>query len=202
MAEVAATLPETTAPAVAAARPAKGRGKGKEAKAKVEEMQAALDKAQQDQLDFEKTILEGKEKMQAAGAKVDEFTHKETAAMEKLRSAKKDHIEKTTAVKQARLALDDEKSALEILAQQGEVQKKEADLLKAKEDAAKCKEEAKKAYQEALLAAKQAAADIKSKKNALAITDDPAAAERAKQEAEKAAEADKLKQEAEKAAEA
>merc|ERR1719491_2118876 len=58
------------------------------------------------------------------------------------------------------------------------------------------KEAAKKAYNEAVIKAKEVAEEIKNKRQALAITDDPQAAEKAKAEAERAAEEEKARKEA------
>jgi len=159
----------------------------KEARAKVEELQAAVAKAQEGELGYEKVISEGKMKMEEASAAVDSAVAKETIALEKFKAAKQALVDSKKKTIEKKLALGEEEKAMDVLASEGEKNKKEADLLKAKEDALKAKEEAKKALHEAQARAKQIAEDIKNKKAALAITDDPEAAEKAKVEAEKAA---------------
>lgn len=168
----------------------------KEARAKVEELQAAVAKAQEEDVTYEKDIVAGKSAMTEASARVDECVHKETIALEKLKDAKKGLIEaqKVTAAK--RLACTDEVKALEIIENEGEQRQKEADLLKSKADAQAAKEAAKQAYKEAMLKAKEVTEEIKHKRQALALTDDPEAAERAKKEAEDAAEEEKARKEA------
>jgi len=168
----------------------------KEARAKVEQLQAAVATAQKDELKFEKDIGEGKLTMTEASARVDECVHRETVALMKLKETKKALIDAQKITAEKRLASGDEVKALGILENEGEQQKKEADLLQAKADAQAAKEAAKKAYMEAQLRAKEVVEEIKNKRQALAITDDPAAAERAKAEAERAAEEDKTKKEA------
>lgn len=168
----------------------------KEARAKVEQLQAALAQAQQDEIGFEKDIGEGKLKMTQASTKVDESVHKETLALEKLKECKKGLIAAQKITAEKRLACGDEEKALDVLQNEGEAQKKEADLLQEKQDAINAKEAAKKAYQEALLKAKEVAEEIKNKRHALALTDDPEAAERAKVEAERAVEEEKARKEA------
>lgn len=168
----------------------------KEAKAKVDALQAAVNKAQEDEMAYEKNIKEGKTAMTDASARVDECVNKETIALEKLKDAKKGLIDaqKVTAAK--RLACTDEVKALEIIENEGEQRQKEADLLKSKADAQAAKEAAKEAYKEALAKAKEVTEEIKHKRQALALTDDPEAAERAKKEAEQAAEEEKARREA------
>jgi len=168
----------------------------KEARAKVEQLQAAVAKAQQDELGFEKQLGEGKAAMQEASAKVDASVHKETIALEALKDAKKVHIDTQKKLAEKKMACGDDQKALDVLANEGEQQKKEADLLKDKADAMAAKEAAKKAYQEALLKAKEVSDEIKNKRQALALTDDPEAAEKAKVEAERAVEEDKARREA------
>merc|ERR1712086_127543 len=111
---------------------------------------------------------------------------------ETLKTAKKAHIDVQKKLAEKKMACGDDMKALDVLANEGEQQKKEADLLKDKADA----EAAKKAYLEATLKAKEVAEEIKSKRQALAITDDPQAAEKAKAEAERAVEEDKARKEA------
>jgi len=168
----------------------------KEARAKVGELQAAVAKAQADELGFEKQLGEGKMAMQEASARVDECVHKETLALEKLKEAKKAHIDFQKKLAEKKMACGDDQKAIDVLANEGEQQKKEADLLKDKADAMAAKDAAKKAYNEAMLKAKQVAEEIKNKRAALAITDDPEAAEKAKAEAGRVAEEEKARKEA------
>lgn len=168
----------------------------KEARAKVEELKAAVASAQDDELKFEKDIGAGKIAMGEASAKVDECVHKETLALEVLKDVKRGLIEAQKKTSALRLAAGDEDKALDVLKNAGEDSKKEADLLKEKADAQAAKEAAKKAYNEAILKAKQVAEEIKNKRSALALTDDPEAAERAKAEAERAAVEEKARKEA------
>jgi len=168
----------------------------KEAREKVAQLQEAVAKAQQDELGFEKQLGEGKMAMSEASGKVDAAVHKETLALEKLKEAKKAHIEAQKKLAGTKMACNDDQKALDVLASEGDQQKKEADLLKDKDDAMAAKEAAKKAYNEATLKAKQVAEEIKNKRQALAITDDPEAAAKAKAEAERAAEEEKSRKEA------
>jgi len=168
----------------------------KEARAKVEQLQAAVAKAQEDEIGFEKDIGDGKVKMQEASARVDECVHKETLALEKLKVSKKALIDAQRVTAEKRLAFGDEDNALHVLENEGEQQKKEADLLKEKADALAAKDAAKKAYDDAVLKAKEVAESLKAKRQALAITDDPEAAEKAKAEAVRAVEEEKMRKEA------
>jgi len=168
----------------------------KEARAKVEELKAAVAAAQDDEIKFEKEIGAGKLAMEQASAKVDECVHKETLALEVLKDVKRGLIEAQKTTSAMRLAAGEEDKALDVLKNAGEDSKKEADLLKEKADAQAAKEAAKKAYNEAILKAKQVAEEIKNKRTALALTDDPEAAERAKAEAERAAVEEKARKEA------
>merc|ERR1719321_2163924 len=147
----------------------------KEARLKVEELQAAVEKAQADEIAFETNIIQGKTKMEEASASVDSSVHKETIALEKFKAAMQALTEAKKKTVEKRLALGDEEKAMDVLANEGEKSKKEAELLKAKEEAHAAKEAAKKAYMEAQLKEKQVAEEIKTKKAALAITDDPEA---------------------------
>merc|ERR1719284_1335863 len=113
--------------------------------------------------------------MEEASASVDSSVHKETLALEKFKAAMQALTEAKKKTVEKKLALGDEEKAIEVLASEGEKSKKEADLLKAKEDAHAAKEAAKKAYLEAQMAEKKIAEDIKNKRAALAITDDPEA---------------------------
>lgn len=105
-------------------------------------------------------------------------------------------IEVQKKVAEKKLALGDEDKALDMLANAGEDQKKEADLVNERRIAQEAKEAAKKAYQEAMLKAKQVNDEMKAKRNALAITDDPDAEAKAKAEAAKEAEEAQLRKEA------
>lgn len=143
----------------------------KEARAKVDELQAAVEKAQMEEVKFESTILEGKTKMEAASMSVDTCVQKETLALEKFKAAKQALIEAQVKVAEKKLAAGDESKALEILQTEGESQKKEADLLEAKRVAAAAKEAARRAYEEAKAEERRVAEEIKNKK--LMICDDP-----------------------------
>jgi len=158
-------------------------------------LQAAVEKAQADEIAFETQIIQGKTKMEEASASVDSSVHKETIALEKFKAAMQALTEAKKKTVEKRLALGDEEKAMDVLANEGEKSKKEAELLKAKEEAHAAKEAAKKAYMEAQLKEKQVAEEIKTKKAALAITDDPEAEAKAKAQAEKdAAEAQQRKE--------
>jgi len=134
--------------------------------------------------------------MEQASANVDSAVHKETLALEKFKAARQALIEVQKKVSDKKMELGYEDKALHVLATEGEVQKKDADLIAAKAAAHAAKEDARKAYEEAKMKEKQAIEDIKAKKSALAITDDPEAEAHAKAEAERAAEEKKLKDEA------
>jgi hypothetical protein len=168
----------------------------KENRATVEKLQAAVAKAQLDEAAYETSILDGKVKMEQASAAVDSCVQKETLALEKFKAAKQALITVQKTVSEKKLALGEEDKALDVLASEGEVQKKEADLIDSKRKAHEAMEAAKKAYEEAKLAEKKVAEEMKAKRAALAITDDPEAASKAKAEAEKAAEDDKIRKEA------
>jgi len=168
----------------------------KEARAKVAELQAKVTKAQEAEMSYETSILEGKGKMEQASASVDECVHKETLALEKFKAARQALIQAQKVVAEKKLEVGEEEKALDVLASEGEVQKMDADLIHAKQAAIEAKEAAKKAYQEAMLKAKQVADEMKNKRATLAITNDPEAEAKAKAEAEREAEEAKIRREA------
>merc|ERR1712072_1498012 len=153
-------------------------------------------KAQEAEVSFETSIMEGKMAMEQASANVDSCVHKETIALEKFKAAKTALVDAQKKVIEKKLVLGDEDKALTVLSTEGEKNKKEAELIQAKQDAVKAKEEAKKAYQEAMAKAKEVAEEMKAKRSALAIADDPEAAAKAKEAAERAAEEEKARKEA------
>jgi len=167
-----------------------------EARAKVEEMQAAVSKAQEAEMGYETNILNGKLAMETASAQVDSCVHKETIALEKFKAAKQALIEAQKKVAEKKLAVGEEDKALSVLSSEGEKNKLEADLIKAKEDAHKAREEAKRALEEAKAREKAVQEEIKAKRSALALTDDPDAAAKAQASAEKEAEEAKERKEA------
>jgi len=168
----------------------------KEARAKVAELQERVTKAQEAEMSYETSILEGKSKMEQASASVDECVHKETLALEKFKAARQALIQAQKVVAEKKLEVGEEEKALEVLASEGEAQKGDADLIAAKQAAIEAKEAAKKAYQEAMLKAKQVADEMKNKRATLAITNDPEAEAKAKAEAEREAEEAKIRKEA------
>jgi len=168
----------------------------KEARAKVAELQAKVTKAQEAEMSYETSILEGKGKMEQASASVDECVHKETLALEKFKAARQALIQAQKVVAEKKLEVGDEEKALNVLASEGDLQKMDADLIHAKQAAIEAKEAAKKAYQEAMLKAKQVADEMKNKRATLAITNDPEAEAKAKAEAEREAEEAKIRREA------
>jgi len=168
----------------------------KEARAKVAELQAKVTKAQEAEMSYETSILEGKGKMEAASAAVDECVHKETLALEKFKAARQALIQAQKVVAEKKLEVGDEEKALDVLSSEGDLQKMDADLILAKKAAEEAKEAAKKAYQEAMLKAKQVADEMKNKRATLAITNDPEAEAKAKAEAEREAEEAKIRKEA------
>lgn len=167
-----------------------------EARAEVEKLQAAVSKAQESEVSYETSILEGKMAMETASASVDSCVHKETIALEKFKAAKQALIEAQKKVAEKKLAVGEEDKALSVLSSEGEKNKLEADLIKAKEDAHKAMEEARRTLEEAKLKEKQIQEEIKAKRSALALTDDPEAAAKAKAAAEQAAEEAKERKEA------
>lgn len=86
--------------------------------------------------------------------------------------------------------------ALHVLEDEAAMQQKTMDLIKEKEAVQAAKEAAKKALVEAKLKEAEVAAAMKEKRAALAITDDPEAAARAKADAERALEEEKIRKEA------
>lgn len=168
----------------------------KEARAKVEELQGSLSKAQQEEISFETEIITGKTKMSEASAHVDSCVNQETITLEKLKAARRELIDAQKNVATKKLEAGEGDRALQVLESEGEMQKKTADLLAQKKAVQEAKEAAKKALVEAQLKEQQVAAMLKEKRHNLALTDDPAAAERAKVEAERAAEEEKQRKEA------
>lgn len=168
----------------------------KEARAQVEQLQKAVTKAQEEEMSFETAISNGKVKMAEASTDVDKFVHEETLALEKLKAARRELIEAQKNVSQKKWEAGDGDRALQVLESEGEMQKKTQDLLKQKEEVNAAKEAAKKALMEAQVKAKEVAQAMKEKRQALALTDDPEAAARAKAEAERGAEEDKERKEA------
>lgn len=168
----------------------------KKARAKVDDLQKAVSKAQEDEMSFEASISNGKVKMAEASADVDKCVHEETLALEKLKAARRDLIEAQKSLSQKKMEAGDGDRALQVLESEGEMQKKTQDLIKQKQEVEAAKEAAKKALMEAQVKAKEVAQAMKDKRQALALTDDPEAAARAKAEAERAAEEDKARREA------
>merc|ERR1712070_696797 len=112
----------------------------KEARAKVEELQAAVQKAQEAEAAYGSSILQGKAAMEAASATVDACVHKETIALEKFKAAKTSLINAQKSVAAKKLAVGEEEKALEVLSNEGESNKKDADLIKAQEEAVAARE--------------------------------------------------------------
>jgi len=168
----------------------------KDARAKVEELQKAVSKAQQEELTFETDIIQGKTKMSESSAHVDTCVHQETLALEKLKAAKTDLIQAQKKVAEKKLEAGDGDRALHVLESEGEMQKKTADLIQQKHEVQEAKAAAHKALIEAKLREQQVAQMMKDKRQALALTDDPEAAARAKAETERAIEEDKVRKEA------
>lgn len=156
----------------------------KEAKAKVAELEAAVLARQKEEMAYEATILEGKGKMDQASASVDLTIQKEKLAFEKLKAAKQEHVSAQQKTVEKRIALREEQKKIEVLSNEGAKSKQEADLIAAQQEAIAAKEAAKKAYQEAMHKAQQVKEEMKAKRGALAITDDPEAEARAKKQAE------------------
>jgi len=168
----------------------------KEARAKVEELQAAVAKAQEEEVTFDTNIIAGKTKMAEASAHVDSCVHQETLALETLKAARRELIEAQKAFAQKKLEAGDGDRALQVLEGEGELQKQTQDLIRQKQEVEAAKEAAKKALMEAQVKAKEVAQAMKDKRQALALTDDPEAAAKARVEAERAAEEDKERKEA------
>lgn len=158
----------------------------KEARANVLVMQDALAKAQQEELTFETDIQSGKMKMTEFSAKVDTCVHEETMALEKLKAARRELIEAQRHLTDKKLEVGQCERSFQVLEAEGEMQAKTADLMKQKEEVKAAKEAAKKALDEAKIKEAQVAAAMKEKRQALALTDDPEAAARAKAETERA----------------
>jgi len=168
----------------------------KEARAKVEELQKAVTKAQEAEMSFETSMSNGKVKMAEASGHVDKCVHEETMALEKLKAARHELIGAQKNLSQKKLEAGDGDRALQVLESEGEMQKQTQDLIKQKQEVEAAKEAAKKALMEAQVKAKEVAQAMKDKRHALALTDDPEAAARAKVEAERAAVEDKERKEA------
>lgn len=168
----------------------------KEARATIEALQAAVQKAQDEEMAYETKIMEGKMQMEQASAEVDASVHKETIALEKFKAAKQALVESQKKTIEKKLALGEEEKAMDVLQNEGEKNKKEADLLREKQEAQAAKEAAKKAYIEAQAEAKRVAEEMKAKRQTLAITDDPEAEAKAKERAEKEEQEAQAKREA------
>jgi len=159
----------------------------KEVMTVIDQREAAVATAQEAQADFEKFILERKTAMENATAAVEEFRKKEDIALAKYSADRHDLVNTLKDVAVKELAVVEFNNALIVLANECEQFKKQAHFIKAKEDAKTHVEDAKKSFQEAIAQSKQVHEKINAQRNALALTDDPDAAAKAQEAAEKAA---------------